>query len=702
MCVDKRAQFKGLYRFRGATIRNILEFPSKFKDGECTLVRLVTNYRSNSDIIDFYNSWMKENDFFDWENFRLEKKIEPKEKSALKSPAVVKQNISGKPDKWFSEILSFILELKESGKLSDYNQVAFLFRSVKRDRTIALASFLESNGISVYSPRSNMFFKRDEIMLLMGILMLMFPFFVLGLEENSYEYLSEGNSEYFFLCLEKAKTLLQKPESKALKNWVVQKGLIHNSLKENTDYSYTGLIYRLFEFSPFCDILATDLQQGLVDARPARNIALFTQLLNKFEFLHRVDILDPNTIEKTTEALFVIYIRLLLNEGLFEYEDDSEYAPSGCVSFLTIHQSKGMEFPIVFVDSLYSVPRKNSDDILLEVEREYYKREPFEPAESTKFFDFWRLYYTAFSRAQDLLILTSTVNSRCPSKYFRGSLESLSSISSSAFNLNEFTFHKVKNVNIKQSFSFTSHIAVYETCSLQYKFFKELDFTPVRISAILFGVLVHQTIEDIHKSALRKEEHLINAENIELWLNANYSTLSKRERAYLAESQKKAALKQVLRYAEKEGGTWDKLKETEVDISLVKKDYIIKGTIDLIRGEGDTVDIVDFKAEKKPKFISNSEDAERVEYYRRQLELYAYLLEERTGQKVNKMHLYYTGEEGGVPTISYEYKKKNIDKAIMAFDNSVQKILKKEYTSKSTSDKVCKECDFKYFCTNLL
>ena len=51
-------------------------------------------------------------------------------------------------------------------------------------------------------------------------------------------------------------------------------------------------------------------------------------------------------------SLFNMYIKLLFDGGIAEYEDDEEYAPTGCVSFLTIHQSKGMEFPVVFVDSL--------------------------------------------------------------------------------------------------------------------------------------------------------------------------------------------------------------------------------------------------------------------------------------------------------------------------------------------------------------
>ena len=72
-------------------------------------------------------------------------------------------------------------------------------------------------------------------------------------------------------------------------------------------------------------------------------------------------------------------MRLLYDGGINEYEDDAEYAPSGCVSFLTIHQSKGMEFPLVFVDSLSNVPRKRQRELLLEIEAKYFKRPAYEP-----------------------------------------------------------------------------------------------------------------------------------------------------------------------------------------------------------------------------------------------------------------------------------------------------------------------------------
>ena len=692
---------QGLYRFRGATIRNILEFPQKFLEGECKIVPLVVNYRSNSDIVDFYNKWMVTTDGakfkFEWGKYRYPKTIEAHDKTKISSPAVVRLDGDDDSEEWHENILQFIRHLEKSGKLTDYNQIAFLFNSVKGSKVTALAKFLEENGIKVYSPRSDMFFRRDEIRLTLGCLMLLFPKYVNGLENGEYVFLQENHITYYRNCIMLANEYLLKPEGKELLKWIRNRGKLHAGLKNTTDYAYTGLLYQMFQFQPFIGILDTDMSAGVVDIRPTRNLAKLTQIIGKFEYLHRIDVLNAKTICQNTEKLFNLYLRLLIDGGIDEYEDDSEYAPSGCVSFLTIHQSKGMEFPIVVVDSLGNKPKKNNNDLMIEIEENYFHRPAFEPYDRTKFFDFWRLYYTAFSRAQDLLVLTCNKDNRNPSPYFREIYEELPSVNDSRFNINEFSFTLVKDVNIKNTYSFTSNITVYETCARQYKFYKELEFMPVRGGAMLFGTLVHETIEDVHKAALSNEENEINQENITYWFETNYETLSKTEHTYLAKAQLDAALNQVLRYVDRQHGDWSVIKEAEVDVSLVKPDYIIEGKIDLIKGEGDTVEIVDFKSEKKPDM---EKMRGRLEQYRRQLNIYAYLVEQRTGHKVSKMHLYYTGEEDGVPTITFPYTKSAIEGPMEAFDDTVHKIMKKDFHTCSNDEKVCKNCDFRYYCSN--
>ena len=695
---------QGLYRFRGATIRNILEFPGKFEKGVCKIIPLTVNYRSDIDIVNFYNDWMNTTDgakfSFSWGNFRYPKHIIPFRQSDMNSRTVVKISGYGSDEEWHYKILDFIHTLKNSGKLTDYNQIAFLFSSVKSQQVTSLANFLETNGINVYSPRSDMFFKREEIMLTIGCLMLMFPLYIGSLSKGEYEHLPKIYSDYYFECIETANSFLSKPENKELKKFIRKRGKTHAVLpqsQDTTDYAYSGLLYQMFAFEPFSTILDTDLSSGVVDVRPTRNLALFTQITGKFEYLHNINVFTAKYINKNTELFFNLYLRLLIDGGISEYEDDSEYAPSGCISFMTIHQSKGMEFPIVVVDSLGNVPRKKYKNLLNEVELKYYHRPQFEPPDKTKFFDFWRLYYTAFSRAQDLLVLTCNENNRTPSLYFREIYDRLPDMKSPDFDLNEFAFHKVKSVNIKNTFSFTSHITVYETCSIQYKFYKELGFMPIRENAMMFGTLVHETIEDIHRFAIRGEEHLITAENIADCFENNYNSLVKSEHTYLAEPQKKSALRQIMRYVERQHGDWTAIKQAEVDVSLVQPDYIIEGKIDLIRGTDGTVELVDFKSECKPDM---EKERDKIERYRRQLHIYAFLVEQRTGQKVSRMHLYYTGEENGNPLISFPYTKSAVEGTVSAFEKTVHKILRKDFSRQAESLKTCANCDFRYYCQN--
>lgn len=693
---------QGLYRFRGATIRNILEFPALFNDGQCKQVKLTVNYRSHPDIIRFYNEWMKEQVWDDGTRvFRFAKQIVPREDDFPDLPTAVRLTASddnGDTTNWHAEVLAFLNGLKSSGQLSDWNQVAFLFRSVKNDKVVALARFLEAHGVPVFSPRSNMFFEREEIRLIIGALIFLFPQFpkvrawAEGVTLPIWDYYDQQ-------CFKPFIDELRKPENKAMLDWARPLAKRHAVLTQNTDYVFSGLFYQLLQFPLFSRFLTEEAVQGVDKGRAARNLGTFSKLLTKFEYLHFVSVLNPEWLEKNLRDLFNQFLRFLQDGGIGEYEDEAEYAPKGCVSFLTIHQSKGLEFPVVVCGSLEAVPRKQYSalDVLLE-DGGYLSKARFEPLDHIKNFDFWRLFYTAFSRAQNLLVLAAQEKQgrgKSPSKYFERLFYELPSWRD--VDLAALTYEAVKQINLKREYSFTSHITVFENCAEQYRFFKELEFTPIRESPMLFGTLVHQTIEDIHKTVLRGEESSISVDAIKGWFSINYAMLSKKERVYLAPSSQQAALLHVLRYYERENGNWDRIKEAEVEISLIKDQYILKGSVDLIRGEYDTVEIIDFKSEKKPDM---EKDRDRLRQYQLQLEVYAHLVEERTGQKVSRMHLYYTGEDGGNPYVSFTKDERAIGKTIARFDDIVARIEQQDYAITARPAKLCQSCDMRAYCDN--
>lgn len=691
---------QGLYRFRGATIRNILEFPKHFSEGECKQVDLTINYRSEKEIIDFYNEWMATTDGrafdFNWKNFRFDKKIVPGKDDYSEGTTVVKCSGKDEIDDWYENVYQFMQSLKNREIVKDFNQIAFLCRSVKNDKVIDLIQYLEQNGIPVYSPRSEMFFQRQEVKELLGCLIMCMPNYFLRLKTESFPYsFPELYSYYRDDCVGAAKKIISNNKD-TLGKWMEQKLRQHSDLKENTDYAFSGLLYQLLEFEPFRSYIGINIGEGITDERPARNLSILSAVIGKYEYLHRIEVFTQQNIVNAAENFFNMYLRFLYDGGITEYEDDSEYAPSGCVSFMTIHQSKGMEFPIVMVDSLGATPRAQSEGIIEDIENKYFHRPVFETRDDIKFFDFWRLYYTAFSRAQNLLVLScyeKNGRGKTPSKYFEDVYMRLPSFEDVDFS--DMKLAQVKPVNIKDTFSFTSHIELYENCSLQYKFFKELGFAQIRVGATLFGTLVHETIEDVHRAAMRHEEHLITPENVRTWLDTNYSTLSKSEHSYLGAKQVDAAYNQVLRYVERESGDWSRIQDAEVDVSLVKPEYILHGTVDLIRGESGTIEIVDFKSEKKPDLLESSESLTR---YKRQIEVYAHLIEEKTGNQVSRMHLYYTGDDTGEPMITFEKSKESIETTIKEFDKVVAKIQNHEFSTEASNKKSCLNCDMRYYC----
>lgn len=93
--------------------------------------------------------------------------------SLQKTPTVLRLSAADEPDenaKWHAEVLRFLNTLQKSDQLEGWNQIAFLFRSVRNERVVDvdLARFSENKGIPVYSPRSNMFFEREEVRLMIG------------------------------------------------------------------------------------------------------------------------------------------------------------------------------------------------------------------------------------------------------------------------------------------------------------------------------------------------------------------------------------------------------------------------------------------------------------------------------------------------------------------------------------------------------
>ena len=681
---------QGMYRFRGATIRNILEFPEKFDKGKCTIIHLDKNYRSEPGIIDFYNNWMEGVEginLFNWDRYRYEKRIVAAKSKTIPTRSVYYAGGSTIEEEK-TDLLHMIESLKDNGNIYDYNQVAFLFKSVKSSEATQLGEFFEENGIQVYSPRSNMFFQRTEVKQILGCIMLCFSSYLRDLKGNNFNHhISNELRDYFISCVKEANVLFKTDNG--IHDYISKQSNEISRVTKEIDFGLLDIMYKLISFEPFKTMLETDINDNVLKTRAARNLSEISRLIAKYNYLHDMHKINAAKKNAIAEEFFNIFIKYLYVDGIGEYEDKSEYAPKGCISFMTIHQSKGLEFPVVVVGSLGSSPRKNTDPLMMSVENRFFHRPPYEPLADIKFFDFWRLYYTAFSRAENLLVLATQKED---SKYFRNYLEQLPSI---IMYDGQAKFETVKRIKYKNIYSFTSHISIYDGCPTQYKFYKEYSFAQNKMFHTSVGSLVHATLEDMNNCIIDGHLERVNEETINTWFELNYNSMQEQTGYYLTDEQKKNALMQVVRYYHNRKNELGRVWKAEEEINLVLPDYILQGIIDLVEGEGDTVEVVDYKTGPKPDVENHPE---RVEHYRKQLEIYAYLIEKKYKKNVSRMHLYYTSTLEGNPIISFDWSREAIDKTVDEINQTVKDIESKKFDRSVQNNYACEFCDMRYVC----
>ena len=183
------------------------------------------------------------------------------------------------------------------------------------------------------------------------------------------------------------------------------------------------------------------------------------------------------------------------------------------------------------------------------------------------------------------------------------------------------------------------------------------------------------------KTVLEGRAEEVTDAKIDAWLSENYRQLSKSENTYLSESGLRVVRKNIQNYVDYAKGDWEKVKEAEVPVTLQQEDYILEGKIDLVRGQGDTYEILDFKTGKKPD-VNDAESKERLTQYRRQLEIYAKIIHERTGKEISRLNLFYTSTTDESPIVSYKYENASVEKTIKDVTDVVHKIEKKDFFHK--------------------
>lgn len=388
---------QAIYRFRGATVRNIHEFAKKFR--ECKTVHLVKHYRSHPAIIDLCNQWITS---IDWSNatpgqspFRTEKIVVPATRPSEHYPAVIAiEDVDVQVEA--EQFADIVVSLRKHKLISDYNQVALLLRSVRSHISDVFIEALKKKGIPVYCPHARTYFEQEEIQLLIGCF-----HYIIVIQSEPPQSISMEHL-HFIRYLDQCHRLFQRTfdtfldlrnELNRIKREIALSEEANG--KQLLEYFYRIIFTRAFE----------EFFTYEQNVRKRHNLAIFSHLLQTFQSYYQIDQMTEANLATIAVKLFHQFFCFLYLDGTNEYKDPQMSLLREHVHVMTIHQAKGLEFPVVAVGRLdkASAPDDTHEKELFA----FYEQLSPEPVNRIPAFDFQRLYYVAFSRACNLLILTA-------------------------------------------------------------------------------------------------------------------------------------------------------------------------------------------------------------------------------------------------------------------------------------------------------
>lgn len=548
---------QALYRFRGATVDNFLAFPQRCElllGARPVTIPLVTNYRSRRKIVDFYNAFMQE---FDWVDggraFRVPKTIEASSDDAR---AAVFMPTPDSPENVAAEVAATVKSLVEQKRVRDPNEIAFLFPSLSARCVGVMKAALEDVGLKVYAPRAGSFIEQDESLKLFGVLLLVFGTvehehavyadwlrratvvanelvgsdaalgsFIRDRRDETERAVTDhrlllqaaaaagfGEDDEYddraAMALQGAKSISadvrgflgsarlahyvreqrrRRPDRPITLRYVVNRAC-------SLDWGVLDLFYQLTAFEAFKS--AFDAAQAGTDEGPVCNLSLISDYLARFQErtgpVIGAQFLADGKFARTLFSSYV-YSIFRLDEG--EYEDKSDPFPKGRIPFLTVHQAKGLEFPVVVLGNLRKDPRERVMDDAMST----LGAAKSEPLALAPYFDIARMFYVALSRAKQALIL-------CPfagrGQRYRDEFKGpMARVAKPLAQLRSSWIDPADDADVQapRPYSFTGDYIQYSICPRRYMLHRRYNFAPSRGQTTIFGNLVHRTIEDLHQ-----------------------------------------------------------------------------------------------------------------------------------------------------------------------------------------------------------
>lgn len=489
--------------------------------------------------------------------------------------------------------------------------------------------------------------------------------------------------------------------------------------------SVQDIMYRILSREPFSTWREDDPNR-------AKRLARLTNLIDAYSNIYDGNLrasahIDGHFSHGWLKGFYYDFLQYLANSGFDEPEDPYDQIPEGYVQVMTVHQAKGLEFPLVFAGDVNKRDGAGGTHFMEDELAPYSGLSLDSTTEERAARDNVRRFFVQYSRAQDELVLVGS----------RGSVEEIalgyeetgSPVTTEWFADNgaeissQSDFAKYRPIDRdydtdggpRRRYSVTGDVLSYRRCPRQYGHFTDFGFSPAGSGQLYFGTVVHRTLDRIHqqyKGQIEGKEGGVvpDDETVREYFDQVSESLVTRGVYPMSHAAKEKALEYIQRFNRQMGDElYPAVKDTEHQLKRQHEDFVLEGTVDVLTqssGSDDdpgTWEIWDYKAAQVPP-----EESHDLSNYRFQMQVYAGLFELKNGTLPARSVLYFLGEDRpDDATVDISVTPEKISTAIETFSNTVSDIEESRRTETwdapdpedAPTEETCADCDLRWDCS---
>lgn len=398
---------QALYRFRGGSVECMVRFGQKCREtwGEDPeTVQLTENYRSHPDIVGWINRYIGHH-----------RDLEDAARAPNKEPLHASSDVEGDypaiagifqdSRREAAELMAdFVEYLIDEEIVGDYSQIALLLSSTKESPRNA-APFvyaMRRREIPVHNPRNKALTEQEEIRLALGCLVEVLDKEALAQEPDAIrgrflDTVAEWRDEF--------NAFRTTEQGEALDEYVSQshKAMDSRRRRENIE-SLQDVFYRVLSREPFSTWREDNPNR-------AKRLARLSNLIDAYSNVYSDDLQmsskhDGEISHGWLRSFYYNFLQYMVDSQFDEPEDPYDQKPAGYVQVMTVHQAKGLEFPVVLAGDLNKGGWVGGTHFMEEELSDYSALNISGTGqESRAENDAIRRFYVQYSRAEDTLVL---------------------------------------------------------------------------------------------------------------------------------------------------------------------------------------------------------------------------------------------------------------------------------------------------------